>query len=132
MGNCTTCSASTPGIVPVDAYTGRRLPPDTAPLDYDGIVGSAPCPQCNAARLAVLNSAKSLLAQPADRDGYPKDWNGSREALSWRPHLRGGRPADPGLLKPIGVIKALLETAGRQVAKQGRLLPERSRKSPGI
>jgi len=134
MGNCPTCSPITPGIVPVDAYTGARLPADTAPLDYDGIVGSMPCPQCNAARLLVRQTAPALLSRPADPDGFPKDWNGDREHPSWRPHLRGGGLPDPKTLRPVRLrlVDALTNQAGRQVAKQGALLPEKGRRSPGI
>ena len=128
MGNCSTCSAITPGFVAVDAITGQRIPDDTAPMDYDGIVGAMPCPQCNAARRAVAVGAPHLLDRKTDRDGYPEDWHGTKDTPSWRPHLRGGTSVDPGKLKPISTIKALLISAGRQVAKQGELIADYHKK----
>jgi hypothetical protein len=132
MGNCGTCSAITPGFVACDAVTGERIPDSTAPMDYAGMVGSTPCPECNQGRRAVLIAAPHLMGRETDRDGYPLVWTGSKDRPSWRPHLRGGKPVDQGRLKPIAVIKALLTQAGRKIAKQYELLPERGRKSPGI
>ena len=124
MGNCTTCDPVTPGFVPIDCYTRERLPIMVAPLDYDGIVAFDPCPQCNQARRTVALSKPYLLGRDADRDGYPKDWVGDRDHPSWKPDLRGGVATRPDKLKSVATIKALLEQAGRKVAKQGELLSD--------
>src|SRR5215212_7549878 len=126
MDNCATCFYGTPGFVAVDV----------ASLFYEGTIAYEPCPTCNGGRRTVYLTDRKLLTcwHPTDRDGFPKDFEGSKERPSWRPRLRGGAPPPDSKLIYVSEIKrrSLTKQAGYRVAKQGALLPEKGRPSPGI
>lgn len=148
MGNCNTCHSTMPGMVPVDGDTLERLPLLTSHLDYEideqgGQVGKPagkrrhvaylPCPECNQARRTIMLGARELAAdygKGVDRDGYPDRYTGDRQHPSWKPHLRGGDQRVPAAKQRP--VLALVKGGERQIAKQGELLPEKGRKSPGI
>lgn len=140
MGICTTCPSAHPGFIYVDEQTRKRLPndvtyvgsceqhklkallgrdcPDCAALDYKGTIATEPCPECNPGRRRVFLAAPELMAEKADRAGYPSVWEGEREPVSWMPYQRGGARPQSRHLKivkqeKLAAFEQALDTATR-------------------